>query len=70
MNQDILENEDIRYVSENEKSVDDPDRVGISEESASDLSAQMGKIVIALKRGLLLTKWKMIKSKCIPRLLK
>ena len=38
MNQDILENEDIRYVSENEKSVDDPDRVGILEESASDLS--------------------------------
>ena len=38
VNQDILENEDMRDVSENEKSVDDPDRVGILEESASDLS--------------------------------
>lgn len=38
VNQDILENEDISYVSANEKSVDDPDRVSISKESASELS--------------------------------
>ena len=38
INQDILENEDMRDVSNNEKSQNDPDRVGISEESASDLS--------------------------------
>ena len=38
VDQDILENEDISYVSANEKSVDDPDRVSISKESASELS--------------------------------
>ena len=79
VNQDILENEDISDVSANEKSVDNPDRVVISEESASDLSegkmknsswTVLRKVVIALERGLLLTKWKMMTSKCIPRLLK
>ena len=36
VNQDTLEN--ISYVSANEKSVDDPDRVSISKESACELS--------------------------------
>ena len=40
VNQDILENENMRYVSEKEKSVDDSDIVGISKESAGDLQNQ------------------------------
>ena len=43
VNQDILETEDISDSSEDENSENDPDRVGILEESASDLSDSDGE---------------------------
>ena len=43
VNQDILETEDISDSSEDENSENDPDGVGILEESASDLSDSDGE---------------------------